>query len=48
MEIAESAVKRNVTWLEAVENAPVDCENATLAKEVMKNCRLEICSINPI
>ncbi len=36
MEIPESAIKRNVTWIEAVEKALVDCGNTALAKGVMK------------
>ncbi len=36
VEISEAAIKRNVTWIEAVENALIDCGNRALAKEVMK------------
>ena len=34
--ISEAAIKRNVTWIEAVEKALIDCGNMTLTKEVMK------------
>lgn len=36
MEIPESAIKRNVTWIEAVEKALADYGNTALTKEVMK------------
>jgi predicted hydrocarbon binding protein len=36
VEITESAIKRNVTWIEAVENALIDFGDIALAKEVMK------------
>jgi len=36
MEISEAAIKRNVIWIEAVENALADCGNIALTKEVMK------------
>lgn len=46
MEIPESAIKRNVTWIEAVEKALADCGDTALAKEVMKaagqNCARQI------
>ena len=36
MEISEVTIKRNVTWIEAVENALANCGNMALTKEVMK------------
>jgi len=35
-EISEVAIKRNVTWIKAVEDALADCGNMALTKEVMK------------
>ncbi|NQT54929.1 MAG: hypothetical protein HQ551_01730 [Desulfobacteraceae bacterium] len=36
MEISDAAVKRNVTWIEAVEEALADCGNTPLTKGVLK------------
>ena len=46
MEIPEPAIKRNITWIEAVENALADNGNTALTKKVMKaagqKCALQI------
>lgn len=36
-EISEAAIKRNIAWIEAVENFLADYGNTTLIKEVMKS-----------
>ena len=36
MEIAEAAIKLNVAWIEATENALAACGNTALTREVMK------------